>query len=204
MNGSSATALLLYIVSFFLPSLSNQTAIKEESLLNVLDVQHLYKSIHFQSIFSQLPQKDVQTFFLAFLVQLNWFGKFLMNMRELRTVFASSPKQRQGTYIRDNTQHQSFFYGKVAQIHCFCCYFLNDEPKFDTRTSKAVFCSTVTIAKCQRFNAQDAALAMLERVNEPLFIPKCEKGILLEVPNAYMVGENEKLCREEVSLNFLS
>jgi hypothetical protein len=65
-----------------------------------------------------------------------------------------------------------------------------------------VFCSTVTIAKCQRFNAQDAALAMLERVNEPLFIPKCEKGILLEVPDAYMVGE--KLRREEVSLNLLS
>jgi hypothetical protein len=64
---------------------------------------------------------------------------------------------------------------------------LNDEPKFDTRTSKAVFWSTVTIAKCQRFNAQDAALAMLERVNEPLFIPKCEKGILLQVPDEYMV-----------------
>ncbi|XP_059480269.1 phenoloxidase 1-like isoform X2 [Neocloeon triangulifer] len=44
----------------------------------------------------------------------------------------------------------------------------------------------------QRFNSQDACLAMLERVNEPLFMPKCEKGIVFDMPAEYMSPRYQK------------
>lgn len=38
------------------------------------------------------------------------------------------------------------------------------------------------------YNAQDIALAMFERPTEPVFIPKGDKNIVLDIPDSYIVS----------------
>lgn len=41
---------------------------------------------------------------------------------------------------------------------------------------------------------QDTALALLERPTEPVFMPKGEKNIVMEVPNNYVVNTSLFVC----------
>ncbi|CAB3366920.1 Hypothetical predicted protein [Cloeon dipterum] len=60
----------------------------------------------------------------------------------------------------------------------------------------------IAAVECQ-FNSQDATLAMLERVNEPLFIPKCETGVMLEVPTDYLPsGYQEAAIQNQLNNRF--